>query len=69
MRKQGTVKSYDASSHTGVILDDEKNEYTFGPDSYTASGLREFRLGQRVKFTLAGEAPKVTVRDLNIVSF
>lgn len=69
MRKQGTIKTYDDSTHGGTLLDDQQNEYAFGPESYRESGLREFRLGQRVKFTADGDPPNVRISDLTIVSF
>lgn len=69
MRKQGTIKTYDPATHSGLLFDDDRNEYAFGPESYKESGLREFRMGQRVKFTLEGEGPKAAVRQLTIVSF
>jgi hypothetical protein len=66
VRKQGTIKTYDPQTRSGVLFDDQKNEFTYGPESFKDSGLREFRLGQRVKFTLQGES---TIRDMTIVSF
>jgi cold shock CspA family protein len=66
---QGTIKSFDRSTRSGVILDDGKRDLSFDLESYRASGLREFRLGQRVKFRIEGETPRVKVRDLTIVSF
>jgi cold shock CspA family protein len=66
---QGTIRAYNAQSRSGLILDDSKNELVFDFDSFRASGLREFRLGQRVKFLLEGEPPRQKVRDLTIVSF
>ena len=68
MRKQGTIKTFDGASRTGVILDDQKNEIAFTHESFEFSGLREFRLGQRVKFDVSGEPPKVQVRDLTILT-
>ena len=65
---QGTIKSYDTSSHSGVILDDEKNELAFDRDSFRQSGIRMFRIGQRVKYQLAGHAERAQVRDLTIVT-
>lgn len=67
MRKQGTIKTYDPATKSGLIYDDEKNEYVYGPESYRETGMREFRLGQRVKFTLTDDAA-TPVRDLTIVS-
>ena len=46
-----------------------KNELAFDLDSFRESGIREFRLGQRVKFLVEGEPPRAKVRDLTIVSF
>jgi cold shock CspA family protein len=66
---QGTIRAYNAQSRSGLILDDGKNELAFDWDSFKESGVREFRLGQRVKFLLEGDAPRVKVRDLTIVSF
>lgn len=65
---QGTIKSYDAATHSGFILDDRGNEIVFDLESFRGSGVREFRLGQRVKFELVGEIPGSKVRGLTIVS-
>lgn len=65
---QGTIRTYDPETRSGVILDDAKNEIAFDLDSFRESGLREFRLGQRVKFHLEGEPPRQKVRELTIVS-
>ena len=66
---QGTIRVYNEQSRSGLITDDARNELAFDWESFKSSGVREFRLGQRVKFTLTGEAPKQKVRDLTIVSF
>lgn len=66
---QGTIKTYDPENHSGVIFDDAKNEFLYDLDSYRTSGMREFRLGQRVRFSLIGEPGRQKVRDLIIVSF
>jgi len=66
---QGTIRAYNAQSRSGLILDDARNELAFDFDSFKESGVREFRLGQRVKFLVEGEVPRVKVRDLTIVSF
>lgn len=65
---QGTIKSYDQETRSGVILDDAKNELFFDLESFRGSGLRELRLGQRVKFNLSGEPPRQKVRGLQIVT-
>ena len=66
---QGTIRTYNAQSRSGLIIDDAKQELAFDFDSFRASGVREFRIGQRVKFLVEGDAPRVKVRDLTIVSF
>jgi cold shock CspA family protein len=66
---QGTIRTFNAESQSGLIFDDTKNEYAFDFDSFRNSGLREFRIGQRVKFSLHGSPPRQKVRDLTIVSF
>ena len=65
---QGTIKTYDESSRSGVILDDQKRELAFDHDSFRHSGIRLFRLGQRVKYQLVGHAERAQVRDLTIVT-
>lgn len=64
---QGTIKVYDTSARSGIILDDSKTEIPFDWEAFRESGLREFRIGQRVRFTMTGQPPKV--RGLTIVSF
>jgi cold shock CspA family protein len=66
---QGTIKTFSAQTRSGIILDDAKNELAFDYESFRNSGLRELRLGQRVKFSVEGEAPRLKVRNLTIVSF
>jgi cold shock CspA family protein len=66
---QGTVRTYNAQSRSGLILDDTKNEIPFDQEAFRNTGIREFRIGQRVKFQLVGDPPRQKVRDLTIVSF
>jgi len=65
---QGTIKTYDESSRSGVILDDQKRELAFDNDSFRHSGVRLFRIGQRVKYQLVGPGERTQVRDLTIVT-
>ena len=65
---QGTIKSYDEQKRSGLILDDAANEFAFDGDSFASSGVRLFRLGQRVKFSLIGEGEDAKVRDLTLVT-
>ena len=66
---QGTIRTYNAQSRSGLILDDTKKELAFDLDSFRDSGVREFRIGQRVKFDLIGDPARPKVRELKIVSF
>lgn len=61
---QGTIRHYDPRSGTGTLLDDELVEHAFDREQMRRSGLRELRIGQRVRFVV--EAGRV--RQLNIVS-
>lgn len=61
---QGTIKTYDEETKSGVLLDDAKTELAFGHDAFRHTGMRMFRLGQRVKFYLDGDR----VRDLTILT-
>jgi len=66
---QGTIRTYNEQSRSGLILDDGKVELPFDQESFRNTGIREFRIGQRVKFSVVGEPPRQKVRDLTIVSF
>jgi cold shock CspA family protein len=66
---QGTIRTYNEQSRSGLILDDAKNELAFDHDSFRNTGMREFRIGQRVKFSVEGEPPRQKVRDLIILTF
>lgn len=66
---QGTIKAYNEQSRSGLILDDEKRELAFDTEAFKHAGIREFRIGQRVRFKLEGEEQRPKVRDLTIVSF
>lgn len=65
---QGTVKSFDPATKRAVLLDDELNELTVDREAFAASGLRELRLGQRVRFELEDEGGSTRVTNLNVVS-
>ena len=52
---QGTIKSYDERSKSGLLLDDAKNELGFDHEAFRLSGIRLFRLGQRVSYELDGD--------------
>lgn len=61
---QGTVKSFDASSKTGTLVDDTLKEFSYDATAFVSSGLRELRIGQRVRFERDGDV----ISQLNIVS-
>ncbi len=65
---QGTVKSYDATSQTAVLLDDGLKELSVDREAFAASGLLELRIGQRVRFEIEDDAGEPRVTNLNIVS-
>jgi cold shock CspA family protein len=61
---QGTVKSFDATTKTGTLVDDTLAEFRYDAAAFVSSGLRELRIGQRVRFERDGDA----ISQLNIVS-
>ena len=65
---QGTIKTYNETSRSGVIMDDQKRELAFDAESFRHSGVRLFRIGQRVKYQLVGHAERAQVRDLTLVT-
>lgn len=65
---QGTVKSFDPSTQNAVILDDSLKELPVDTEAFAASGLRELRIGQRVRFEVQGDEDEQRVTNLNIVS-
>jgi len=65
---QGTIRSFDATTRSGSLLDDGLNELRFSGRAMQASGLRELRIGQRVRYTLVPGEDAAEVATLNIVS-
>lgn len=65
---QGTIKEYDPGTRSGIVIDDQKNELYFDLDSFKGTGMREFRMGQRVRYTIQGDAPRQKVRDLILLT-
>ena len=65
---QGTIRSFDAATRSGSLLDDALNELRFSGRAMQASGLRELRIGQRVRYTVAPGGGTDKVATLNIVS-
>lgn len=65
---QGTIKSFDETARNGVVVDDHRVEYDYDWDSFRDTGMRLFRIGQRVSFTVEGEGARAKVRDLTILT-
>ncbi|HEY8339243.1 MAG TPA: hypothetical protein VIK95_05210 [Egibacteraceae bacterium] len=65
---QGTVKHFDLETHTGTVLLDNAEELPFDAEAFAASGLRELRLGQRVRFRVERDGDTERIRGLNLVS-
>jgi cold shock CspA family protein len=65
---QGTVKTFDPATLSGTLLDDHLRERTYDRQTFTASGLQELRVGQRVRFQLEGPDDAARVTQLNLVS-
>jgi cold shock CspA family protein len=65
---QGTIRSFDPTTRSGSLLDDALSELRFSGRAMQASGLRELRIGQRVRFTVIGEGDAREIATLNIVS-
>ena len=65
---QGTIKTFDPDTSAGSLLDDGLKERPFDREAFVASGLRELRIGQRVRFELEGDTEQPRVSHLNIVS-
>lgn len=61
---QGTIRHYDPRDGSGSLLDDALVEHAFDREQMRQSGLRELRIGQRVRFVLEDGA----VTQLNVVS-
>jgi cold shock CspA family protein len=58
---QGTVASFSPQSRSGTVFLDDGTELPFSADAFAASGMRLFRLGQRVKLKIVnGEIVALT---------
>ena len=66
---QGTIKTYDPATRSGVLLQDDRTEVHIDVVSMEGSGLRYLRLGQRVKYDLGDEGGKKVARGLRHITF
>ena len=65
---QGTVKTYDTSTHAGSLLTDDRTEIAIDERSFLDPSLRFLRIGQRVRFEVeTGE--HAVARRLHLVTF
>ena len=65
---QGTVKSFDPRTKGLVILDDDLHEWVVAPEAFATAGVREFRLGQRVRFEFEDGVAGGAVTTVGIVT-
>jgi cold shock CspA family protein len=65
---QGTIKDFRIDERTGTLLMDDRTEVHIDPTSVEGSGLRQLRVGQRVRFDLVEEAGRKVARTLRIVT-
>jgi cold shock CspA family protein len=49
---QGTVATFSAQTRSGTVFLDDGTELPFSAEAFAASGMRMFRLGQRVKLKI-----------------
>ncbi len=66
---QGTVKSFDPDTATGTLLLDSQEELPIEASTFLASGLRELRLGQRLRLEIEGADDTKRITRLDLVSF
>lgn len=66
---QGTIKDFDETGRTGVLLTDDRAEVVIDADSLDASGIRTLRIGQRVKFETEDRDGATVARSLRIVTW
>lgn len=66
---QGTVKTYDTSTHLGSLLTDDRTEIAIDDHSFIDPSLRFLRIGQRVRFELESGAKRAVARRLHLVTF
>ena len=65
---QGTVKSFDHATRSGVLVTDALEELPYDAATFDASQLLELRIGQRVRFDVEGTDDDARIRNLQLVS-
>jgi 2-phospho-L-lactate guanylyltransferase len=62
---QGTVATFDETSHSGTVLLDDGTRLEFPAAAFAASGLRLLRLGQRIRLE---PGPDGSIRALALIT-
>jgi cold shock CspA family protein len=66
---QGTIKSYDQASKTGVVVTDDRTEVAIDDGSLADPSILFLRMGQRVRFDVAEGDGGNVARALHLVTF
>jgi cold shock CspA family protein len=66
---QGTVKTYDPETRSGVLLSDDGAEVTFDAAAMKGSALRLLRIGQRLDFRTGENGEQAAAGSLKIPTF
>ena len=65
---QGTVKEFSEETRSGSVVLDDGNEIAIPAAVFSASGLRELRFGQRVRFTTDGDGDDRHMTSIHIAT-
>ncbi len=66
---QGTIKSYDQASKTGVVVTDDRTEIAIEDGSLADPSILFLRMGQRVRFDVESGDTGDVARALHLVTF
>jgi cold shock CspA family protein len=66
---QGTVRTYDAATHSGSVLLDDGTQLDFDAVAFEAGGLRLLRFGQRVNLALEEGPDGDRIRVITLSTF
>ena len=66
---QGTIKHYDADTHIGSLLTDDRIEVAIDGLSLADPSILLLRIGQRVRFEVEATAEGSVARSLHLVTF
>lgn len=65
---QANVANFDLDTGAGSLLTDDGRRLDLPADVFDASGLRELRLGQRIRYESQGSGDDERVTKIQIVS-